>query len=300
MKLYPESNIDLEIQKENILIKLNNNLNIQRGNQKILMQCLFNLNSIIQNISQLEILTTLSVILKNLKDNLDFTKTNLSTLESLKHILTTIDFSDSKSLEAVENYNTLVSNFDILLYESMCNINAFIFEYMKHIESFTRNSVYNYTDKQINLKGTQENELKTEELKDNKILLISETQNKVFLPYSISDLKNKLKNSTLYNSIEEIINNEYILSLDKYKNSIIARFKETFNLMRKKENASISDSLDLALELSFNNLLNPAIITACKNLDELDVYLDCLNSNELDKFTCFEIKYEILPRKIKE
>ena len=299
MKLYPEANIDLEKQKENILIKLNNNLNIQRGYQKILMQCLFNLNSIIQNISQLDILTTLSVILKNLKDNLDFTKTNLSTLESLKHSLTTIDFSVPKSLEAVENYNKLVSNFDILLYESMCNINEFIFEYMKHIESITCNSVYNNSDKKINLKEKQENELKTEELKDNKVLLISETQNKVFLPYSISDLNNKLKNSTLYNSIEEIINNEYILPLDKYKNSIIARFKETFNLMRKKENASISDSLDLALELSFNNLLNPAIITACKNLDELDVYLDCLNSNELDKFTFFEIKYEILPRKIK-
>ena len=85
--------------------------------------------------------------------------------------------------------------------------------------------------------------------------------------------------------------------MDKYKNAALARFKEAYNLMRKKENASITSSLDLALELTFNNLLNPAIITACKNLDELDIYLDNLSSNELDKFKIFDIKYEMLPTK---
>ena len=68
--------------------------------------------------------------------------------------------------------------------------------------------------------------------------------------------------------------------------------------MRNRENASIIDSINLALEVTFNSLLNPAIITACKNLDELDIYLDCLSSNELDKFDIFEIKYEIRPSKI--
>ena len=127
-------------------------------------------------------------------------------------------------------------------------------------------------------------------------MTISEIKNKVFLPYSVSDLNEKLKENENYRNLQEIIDNEYKIPLDKYKNSIIARFKETYNLMRKKENASITDSLDLALELSFNNLLNPAIITACKNLDELDIYLDCLSSNELDKFNIFKIKYEIYPR----
>lgn len=65
--------------------------------------------------------------------------------------------------------------------------------------------------------------------------------------------------------------------------------------MRKKEKASIIESLSLALELYFNTSLNPAIITACKNLDELDTYLDCLSENALDKFSIFNIKYEILP-----
>ena len=41
--------------------------------------------------------------------------------------------------------------------------------------------------------------------------------------------------------------------------------------------------------------LHPAIITACRNLDELDVYLDCLEKNELDDFKIFKIKYELHP-----
>lgn len=320
MKLYYDKNINLETQKQEILGKLDINLNIQNQNQKILIQCLFNLNILIQNIHELDILNNLSTILKSLKENLDITKNNIFTLETLKQSLNIIDFSDEKSFETIENYNKLASSFDKLLSENMCNTNNFILEYMNYFESISYNLFcYNFNkqetednddnlEKEIEIEEKIESEtddiiedkqeiaLETKNLKDNKVLLISETKNKVFLPYLISDLNRILKNNKSYNSIEEIINSEYIISLDKYKNSIIARFKETFNLMRKKEKASISDSLNLALELSFNNYLNPAIITACKNLDELDIYLDCLNSNELDKFSLFEIKYEILPK----
>ena len=45
----------------------------------------------------------------------------------------------------------------------------------------------------------------------------------------------------------------------------------------------------------FNYKLNPIIISACRNLDELDIYLDCLEENELDDFTCFEIRFEVSP-----
>ena len=127
-------------------------------------------------------------------------------------------------------------------------------------------------------------------------MVISETQNKVFLPYYVEDIEKKLKNSK-YQNLQQVIDSEYIVPLSKYKNAIISRFKEAFNLMRTKEHASISDSLSLALELTFNSLLNPAIISACRTLDELDIYLDCLNSGELDKFNIFEIKYEVLPTK---
>lgn len=132
---------------------------------------------------------------------------------------------------------------------------------------------------------------------DNNTLLISEIQNKVVLPYTVSELQQILDSNKHYTNLQDVIDKVYTIPIDKYKNSLKSRFKETYNLMRHKEKYSVFDSLNLAFELSFNTLLNPAIISACKNLDELDVYLDCLSSNELDKFDLFNIKYEILPKK---
>ncbi len=132
--------------------------------------------------------------------------------------------------------------------------------------------------------------------KDSDILLISETQKKVVLPYKIEDLEKILKKNKKYQTLQDVIDGEYTFPIDKYKNSSKSRFKEAYNLMRKKEKASVFDSLSLATEVIFNSSLNPAVITACNNLDQLDVYLDCLSSNELDKFNYFKVKYEIVPK----
>lgn len=135
---------------------------------------------------------------------------------------------------------------------------------------------------------------------DNNILIISEVKGKVFLPYKVQELKEKLENSeNKYKDIQDIIEKEYTISLEKYKNAAISRFKETFKFMKEKENSSFLDAVDLSFELMLKRFLHPAIITACKNLDELDVYLDCLDKNELEEFPFFEIKYELLPQKSK-
>ena len=138
---------------------------------------------------------------------------------------------------------------------------------------------------------------KSDEMKDSNTLLISETQSKVVLPYKIEDVKKILNENSKYETLQDVINVEYTLPIDKYKNSSKSRFKEAYNLMRKKEKASIFDSLSVATEMTFNNSLNPAVITACENLDQLDVHVDCLASNELDKFNYFKVKYEVLPKK---
>ena len=46
----------------------------------------------------------------------------------------------------------------------------------------------------------------------------------------------------------------------------------------------------------FKYELNPIVIAACRNLDELDIYLDCLDNNELYEFSCFDIKFEVMPQ----
>ena len=45
--------------------------------------------------------------------------------------------------------------------------------------------------------------------------------------------------------------------------------------------------------------LHPAIISACRSLKDLDVYLDCLDKNEIDDFKVFKIKYEVYPMLVK-
>lgn len=137
---------------------------------------------------------------------------------------------------------------------------------------------------------------KDDEIIDNRILLISEIKGKVFLPYFVDDLNKTLSlNGCKYTTIKDLINAEYIKPIEQYKNPVLSRFKEAYSLMKHKEKASLPDCLNLAIELSFNSLLNPAIISACKNLDELDIYLDYLSTNELEKFKIFEIKYEFAP-----
>ncbi len=131
-------------------------------------------------------------------------------------------------------------------------------------------------------------------LEDNKTLVISEEDGKVYLPYTKDDIKNEvLQNKGA--KISEVIEEKYILPLDKYKNSMRARFREGYNLMYRKEGKSKKSAIMLGIELMFETNLHPAIISACKNLEELDIYLDCLEDNELEKFSCFKIIYKSLP-----
>jgi hypothetical protein len=131
---------------------------------------------------------------------------------------------------------------------------------------------------------------------DNKTLLISEETQKVYLPYTIEEVMKKLNDSSEYQTIEDVIANEYTLPLSTFKNPIISRFKEAYKFMREKEKSSIYAALDLAVELMFNSNLNPAVIRAAKDLKELNIYLDCLYENEIDKFDCFKVVYKVLPK----
>lgn len=131
-------------------------------------------------------------------------------------------------------------------------------------------------------------------LEDNHTLVISEEDGKVYLPYTKDEIKKDVSQNK-GTKISEIIENKYILPLDKYKNSIRARFREGYNLMYHREGKSKRSAIMLGIELVFETNLHPAIISACKNLEELDIYLDCLDDNELEKFSCFKIIYKSLP-----
>lgn len=143
---------------------------------------------------------------------------------------------------------------------------------------------------------TKKNDL---DIKDNDTLIISETSNKIYLPYTASEVT-KIYNSfsDKFTSYKDVINKEFILPLNMFsKHPSIARFRESFSLVRNKEMKSLIDSLKYSFDLMFNYNLNPAVIAACKSKKELDSYLEALKKNDLDSFKIFKIKYEISPAK---
>lgn len=132
---------------------------------------------------------------------------------------------------------------------------------------------------------------------DNDTLIVSEKDQKAYLPYKYGDIEKIYnENKDKYSSLRDVIDKEYVLPLNRFRHSISSRFRETINLVLHKENKSIFKALDLAFELMFEYKLNPIIIAACRNLEELDIYLDCLEEDELFDFRCFKIKFEVTPK----
>lgn len=142
-----------------------------------------------------------------------------------------------------------------------------------------------------------ENEKKNSSQKyEEKKLIISDMKKKVTLPYNVTELNKILSNKkNKYSTIDDIIEDLYTKPLSYYKAPAISRFKEAYKLITKKEHKSKLKAFSLASEMFFNYNLHPAIITACHNLDELDIYLACLADNQLNDFNCFDIQYEYAP-----
>ena len=193
---------------------------------------------------------------------------------------------------------------DKFLIETNFELNYVVSE-LKRVDDVTSFYVSNLAQLEIEDKKIKLiiDELKIAEnsTQSNSKLIISEVDGKVYLPYTKEELKKAIQKSNNSN-IEEVINQNYVVPIEKYKNSIIARYHEGYTLMREREKKSKKQAVLLGLELMFEFNLHPAIITACKNLEQLDIYLDCLEDNELEKFSCFKIIYKVLPTlgKIKE
>ena len=241
----------------------------------------------------------------------DFHKTVSLLKQALESVETIINYSKVLK-DNLDNLSTLSKNIDINFNE----IKANLVEYTKQnekldneINNFEKN-ISNVLD--ITVSVVVSNTIKGKNIvnlnslfadiseNDNNTLIVSEKDQVAYLPYKYNEVERFYKNNPdIYSSTQDVIENLYILPLDRFKNSSISRFREGFNLIRHKENGSFLKALDLGLELMFNYDVNPIIIAACRNLDELDIYLDCLEENELSDFKCFEIKFEIAPQKVK-
>ena len=133
-----------------------------------------------------------------------------------EHILNTIK-NISKQLNLIKNFykkNDFQEKFEN--HEKINEIQGSIEELMSNIEENNNNEVSSVC-KLIS------------DVKDNDTLIISEKTNKVFLPYTVLELEEYYKEyPNEYNSLSVVINQEYIVSRDKYKNQTISRVRDTY------------------------------------------------------------------------
>ena len=134
---------------------------------------------------------------------------------------------------------------------------------------------------------------------ENDTLLVSEKERRVYLPYSKSEVTEYLEQyPDQYRSFVDVVRQEFIFPIDFYmKHPAIARFRETYSLIRDRESKSIVEAFRLAMDNMFKYDLNPAIIAACKSEDQLENYLDCLSRKKTDEFTDFKIQFDVTPLK---
>lgn len=236
---------------------------------------------------------------------------NIHVMQKLLTKLQNIDNISKKDVlsddikEKIEVYNSEFKEQIDVIYKNTNDIEKFIhkiskIDLQKLLEDLNSTKK---VEKESELKETDSIIISSDELNSSFVentLIISEVQGKVILPYKLSDVKEILLNDNdKYKSIEDVIQDLFTRPISNYKISSLARFREAYTLMIEKEKSSKFKALSLASELFSNFNLHPAIITACSSLDELDIYLACLEDNTLDDFHFFDIKYEIAPAVVK-
>lgn len=323
------TNVENSLKNElSTIINLKDSTN---NNKNYLMNTLEKLSDNFTSDNIIEEPQMLPQLFKTLNDTLSKANSNLLILKDLENAINSILFSISMqcsnntinlenlekqlnlyNLKKMESKNIILNNSTYIerfitstkailnnLTECTKNTKKDIIREFK--ENRQNNSNIN-NSKETSNKSNINNEYKEDilykpyKLNENDTLLISEKQDKIFLPYTLQDLNNFTSISE--KSIEEVIRENFIIPLNKFKNPTISRFKETYNLAKNKSNYSTLKSFNLAVETMFKYSLNPAIIVACKNADELKNYLNCLKEQRLDLFKPFKIKYEINPMKI--
>ena len=268
--------------------KINDLISIQQNFSKLLLGYI---EKIMDNNSSVSFISSdkMLISLNHLKEVLQCCNKNISILKYLLLLLN----------NKVFDFNNLKEFNEIYLAQlSYVNKNTILIEnFLLSMLSFTElnfETKLNTTTSNISKSSEKTLEMPDEIKSRENTLVISQTKGKVFLPYYINDLEKLWENNTNKN-INEIIEENYTVPLEQYKVPFISRFKEAFKLAHTKEKKSIKYAFDLGSELLFNYNLHPAIISACRNLDELDIYLDYLDTNETDKFDCFNIIFEIPP-----
>lgn len=230
-----------------------------------------------------------------------------SNIENIQNLIKKLDIisdlikkNDNEFLEIeINSYNNQFNEYINSIYENTNLIEEFIhkislLDLSKLLQDFKNSQTIEKVD---NIATSEDLTVSSDDVDSSYIentLIISELKGKVILPYKMETVKQILLNEN-YSSISDVIEKLYTIPIKNYKFASVARFREAYKLMIEKEHSSKLKAISLASELFGNYNLHPAIITACNSLDELDIYLACLEDDVLSDFKFFDIKYEIPP-----
>lgn len=274
---------------------VNINLKIaEQENKRNEVTCLFDTLSKTDSVSKIGSKKDYSEEINNISEK--FAK-NIEKLNSLKSLLIDINSgfislsrsasSDEVAINLKEKINSYFSTYEEIKKDIML-ADIEVDRFVKRI-----NSSNDKKSKEVS------EEISDGNIQNNNTLIISEKDNKVFLPYTVSEIQSYMeKYPKEYKSLEYVINKEFILPLDYYtKHPSLARFREAYSLIRDREAKSVFDALKYALNIMFKYDLNPAIISACKTEEALNLYIECLENKDLSKFNLFKIEFRLNPLK---
>ena len=259
-----------------------NNVNLNNSNEIIQLidsniKSLYSIEMSLNDLCQSFTDSYVSDILKNGSDSaFDSIKASINTYSSkLSEFNKVFQENNSKIDKFLKDNGCLISESDKNLGNNINNINEFSTQQVSDGNTYLENDIHS----------------------DNPYLIVSEKEQKVFLPYKVSEIYDYIKKyPNVYSSFEDVVKKEFILSLSYYtKNPIIARFRETYALIRDREAKSIIEALKYSFDLMFKDELNPTIIAACKTEQQLNDYLTCLEHKNLDNFKHFKIQFYIAP-----
>ena len=255
-------------------------------------------------------------ILKLVKYNIEILKSTSEISNSIKqNIVNLLVKSDDNSIfqdnytteintfkNRIEEYSKILEQANPQIVESDQKISEFlnshdIQEYIKNFSLNSENGSETVESEQANTKNTTDSGMFEE---NNNILLVSEKEKRVYLPYSKEEVLEYIKQyPEQYSSFNDVVRNEFIFPIELYlKHPLASRFRETYSLMRDREAKSILESFKYAIDIMFHYDLNPTIVAACKTQEQLKHYLKCLEEKNLTNFNDFEIKFDVNPLQV--
>lgn len=196
----------------------------------------------------------------------------------------------------INEINIKITNFknkQNVLLNDITNYNLLVDSFLAELKLSQPES----SESKLSIPNFVSHEKKVFTFEDNLELRISEKKQRVYLPYTKSEIQYYLDNyPNEYKTPQDVINGEFVVDISIYnKHPVLARFREAYSLSKNKEMKSTIDSLKYAMDLMFRRDLNPSIIAAVKSQKQLNDYIECLENNKLDNFSYFRIIFEVNP-----